>query len=239
MYELNPFRPARWLSHYKRIHDHRYCGGYKKSAFNHRTIESCGKWVRSVDKEAKHFFYRLNSNFHCSPCPMYYTGSTAHTHGDNSYMFIYSIINWTPPHYKWQRTYTRIAFHRYCTGYKKTSHGYRTVEACGKWVSQVDPEARYFFFREQSNWHCSPCPLHYTGHPTTGTAVDNNTRIFIYKINNWKQPTYEWSDKYVRRHIHRYCTGYKKTMTHTRTVAKCGEWVRNVDPNARYFFFRK
>jgi hypothetical protein len=56
---------------------------------------------------------------------------------------------------------------------------------------------------------------------------------------NWRAPTYEWSDKYIRRHIHRYCTGYKKTMTHTRTVSKCGEWVRNVDPNARYFFFRK
>jgi hypothetical protein len=122
---------------------------------------------------------------------MYYTGTTAHTHNDRSYMSIYRIINWKAANYKWRPHYKRIHIHRYCTGYKKTATNHRSVTNCANWVKSVDPEARYFFFREQSNWHCSPCPLYYKGN-TTYTAVDRNTRIHIYRIIAWKAPTFKW-----------------------------------------------
>jgi len=96
-------------------------------------------------------------------------------------MNIYRITNWSPPKYKWQPAYSRIHTHRYCTGYKKRAFNHRNVTNCANWVRSVDPEAKFFFFREQSNWHCSPCPLYYTG-TVTHTAVDNNTRIHIYRI---------------------------------------------------------
>jgi hypothetical protein len=121
---------------------------------------------------------------------MYYTGTTAHTVPDRSYMSIYRITNWSI-NYKWKANYKRIHIHRYCTGYKKTSTSHRTVSNCANWAKSVDPEAKYFFFREQSNWHCSPCPLYYNG-STANTAEDKNTRIMIYKINGWKAPNFKW-----------------------------------------------
>jgi len=109
----------------------------------------------------------------------------------NTRIHIYKIRNWRPPTYTWAPWYNRIQKHRYCQGYKKTSTGYRKVEDCGAWVKKVDPEARYFFFREQSNWHCSPCPLYYKG-DTRYTAVDTRTRIHIYSIKNFRGPAFKW-----------------------------------------------
>jgi hypothetical protein len=122
---------------------------------------------------------------------MYYTGSTTDTVNDRSYMNIYKIKNWRTVVYGGQNKYARIHIHRYCSGYKKTSHGFRDFNKCGDWVRKVDPEARFFFFRTQSNWHCSPCPLYYKG-DTKYTAVDRNTRIHIYRIIHWKPPTFKW-----------------------------------------------
>jgi hypothetical protein len=122
---------------------------------------------------------------------MWYTGTTADTRNDGSYMNIYKIRNWRSVTYGGQSQFNRIHIHRYCSGYKKTTHGYRNVQQCGNWVKKVDPEARFFFFRHQSNWHCSPCPLYYTG-STAYTAVDRNTRIHIYRITGWKRPTFGW-----------------------------------------------
>jgi hypothetical protein len=227
-----------WTRRWAYQQRNRYCGGYKKSAFNHRSIDACGRWVRSVDPEARYFMYRLTGNFHCSPCPMHYNGSTTRTHADNSVMNIYRIVGWRPPTYKWSTKYRRVAIHRYCTGYKKTTHSYRNVRDCAAWVSRTDKEAKWFFFRHQSNWHCSPCPHTYTGHPTTGTAFDKNTRIFIYRIIHWKAPTYVWQKWYRRVVRHRYCTGYRRTLYSFRTVQQCGNWVRQVEPSIRFFFFR-
>jgi hypothetical protein len=242
-----------WQKWYRRIARHRYCTGYRRTLYIFRTVQQCGnwvrqvdprvrwfffreqsnwhcspcpsryrghptqytavdnrtninifmirnmgnpgwmrRWVRSVDKEARYFMFRLTGNFHCSPCPMHYTGGTTRTHADNSVMHIYRITGWRSPKYRWHTTYRRIAIHRYCKGYRKKSHSYRNVVDCANWVRGQDKEARYFFFREQSNWHCSPCPHYYTGHPTTGTVFDKNTRIHIYRILNWKAPTYGW-----------------------------------------------
>jgi hypothetical protein len=122
---------------------------------------------------------------------MHYNGGTTRT-SSTAYFYIYRIVGWRAPRFKWHTTYRRISVHRYCTGYKKKTFSYRNVVDCANWVRRTDKEARYFFFREQSNWHCSPCPHHYTGHPTTGTAFDKNTRIHIYRILNWKAPTYKW-----------------------------------------------
>jgi len=107
-------------------------------------------------------------------------------------MHIYRIVGWTPPKYKWQTGYKRIATHRYCTKYTHRAYNHRSVSACANWVRRVDKEAKFFFFRMQSNWHCSPCKYPYNGHPTTGTTEDRNTRIFIFRIINWKAPTYVW-----------------------------------------------
>jgi len=100
----------------------------------------------------------------------------------------------------------------------------RTVEQCGEWARNVDPNARYFFFRRQSNWHCSPCPPSYRGHPTTGTAVDRNTRISIYQFSPWV--TAGWLRRWKVVQTNKYCRGYKKTSTSHRTIDACGKWVR-------------
>jgi FPC/CPF motif-containing protein YcgG len=205
-----------WSKDYKRIASFRYCSGYKKTATNHRTVEACANWVKKVDDEAKYFFFRHQSNWHCSPCPQSYTGHpTRGTAVDNNTrIFIYRIIGWKPP--SWMRDYKRVAMNRYCTGYKKSAFNHRSLTACANWVRKTDREARYFFFRHEGNYHCSPCPQSYTGHPTTGTGHQNS-----------------------RIHIHRYCTGYKKTATNHRNVTNCANWVKSVDPEARYFFFRE
>jgi hypothetical protein len=106
-------------------------------------------------------------------------GTTTKTHADGSYMGIYRNKGWKPVKYSWTPLYRRVAFKRYCTGYKKSAFNHRTVEACGAWVRSVDREARYFFFRDQSNWHCSPCPLNYDG-STARTAVDNSYQMYTY-----------------------------------------------------------
>jgi hypothetical protein len=225
-----------WRHIYRRVTHRRYCHGYKKSIYSHRTVENCGAWVRKVDPEARFFFFREQSNWHCSPCPLWYRGGNANTHAHNSRIYVYRILNWKRPSYTWWRWYRRIATHRYCSGYRKTATNHRTVEACGKWVRLIAPYARFFFFRHQSNWHCSPCPASYRGHPTSGTVVDKNTRIFIYGFRNWTRPV--WEKDYKRISNNRYCTGYKKSAFNHRSVVACANWVKGIDKEARWFFFR-
>jgi hypothetical protein len=80
---------------------------------------------------------------------------------------------------KWAPEYKRVAYNRYCSGYKKSAYNHRTVQACGAWVRSADKEARFFFFREEGNYHCGICPVTYTGHATTGTGRQAS-RIFTY-----------------------------------------------------------
>jgi FPC/CPF motif-containing protein YcgG len=215
----------------------RYCTGYKKSAFNHRTVEACGKWVKSVDDEARYFFFREEGNYHCSPCPPSYKGHpTTGTGHQNSRIYIYRILNWKPQ--AWTGKYNRVAMNRFCHGYKKSAFNHRNVTNCANWVRKVDREARYFFFRHEGNYHCSPCPQSYTGHPTRGTGKQNS-RIYIYKIIGWTRPTYAWAKWYKRVAFNRFCHGYKKSAMNHRSVIECGRWVRQVDREAKYFFFRE
>merc|ERR1711881_444056 len=149
-------------------------------------------WVRRVDKGARWFFFRHEGNYHCSPCPTSYKGDWKQgTSHQNSSIYIYEIIGWTAPRPDWEDKYKRVANNRYCTGYKKSAFNHRNVIACANWVRKIDVYARYFFFREEGNYHCSPCPRTYTGHPTTGTARQNS-RIYIYRIIGWRQPTWGW-----------------------------------------------
>jgi len=227
-----------WSKNYKRVANNRYCTGYKKSAFNHRSVVNCAKWVRQVDPDARYFFFREEGNYHCSPCPQSYKGhATSGTGHQNSRIYTYRILNWTAKVYSWSKNYKRVAMNRYCTGYKKSAFNHRTVTACAKWVGQVDREAKYFFFREEGNYHCSPCPQSYTGHPTTGTG-HQNSRIYTYKILNFSI-SYNWSKDYKRVAMNRYCTGYKKSAFNHRSVIACGNWVKSVNKNAQYFFFRE
>lgn len=135
-----------------------------------RSLDKCAAWARSQISDAKYFFFRKSGNWHCSPCPLNYDGTTTRTGVDNSYLmdtYEYKDYNVS---YKWAPYYSRTAYNRYCTGYKKSAFNHRTVNACGAWVKSVDVDARHFFFREEGNYHCSPCPDSYTGHATTGTG---------------------------------------------------------------------
>ena len=58
----------------------------------------------------------------------------------------------------------------------------RTVADCAAWSAKADPSAKHFFFREEGNYHCSPCPLSYKGHATQGTGYQNS-KIYTYDIN--------------------------------------------------------
>lgn len=59
--------------------------------------------------------------------------------------------------------WTIIVRGRYCTGYRKSIFSKRSPNQCMNWVRKVDPWARFFFFRSEGNYHCSPCPTRYTG----------------------------------------------------------------------------
>jgi hypothetical protein len=108
--------------------------------------------------------------------------------------------------------------------------GTRSVVACMNWVRRISPHSQYFFFRSEGNYHCSPCPYWYKGHPTTGTAYQNS-RIYIYMIVGWKfDETYGNRVRIVSRR--RYCTGYKKSNMGHRSVVACLNWVRRIMPEA-------
>jgi hypothetical protein len=97
-------------------------------------------------------------NYHCSPCPWTYKGHpTTGTGHQNSRIFIYRIVGW-----RFDETYGGkvriVARNRYCTGYRKSNMGTRSVIACMNWVQRIAPHARFFFFRSEGNYHCSPCP---------------------------------------------------------------------------------
>jgi hypothetical protein len=239
VYRILNWRPPAWTRDYKRITNRRYCTGYKKSAFNHRSVTACARWVRKVDGEARYFFFRHEGNYHCSPCPWTYKGHpTTGTAAQNSRIYVYRIIRWTRPTYTWSKWYRRVAFNRYCTGYTNNNFKLRKVEDCGRYIRQVNKEARFFFFREEGNYHCAACPKSYRGHRTTGTGYQKS-RIYTYRILNWRPPTYPWMKWYRRVALNRYCTGYKKSAFNHRSVINCGKWVRQVDPEARFFFFRE
>jgi hypothetical protein len=227
-----------WSKWYRRVALNRYCTGYKKSAFNHRSVENCGSWVKQVDPWARYFFFREQGNYHCSPCPQSYKGHpTSGTGYQNSKIYTYRILNWRRPVYPWEKWYKRVALNRYCTGYKKSAFNHRTVINCANWVKKVDPYARFFFFREQGNYHCSPCPRSYRG-GNAGTGYQNS-KIYTYRIIGWRQPTYPGQKDYPRIVLNRYCTGYKKSAFNHRSVIACANWVRSVDKWARFFFFRE
>jgi len=76
----------------KRVAWNRFCHNYKKSAFNHRSVEACMNWVKSVDRSARYFFFRQEGNYHCSPCPSTYNGGNAKTGVQNSHIYTYEII---------------------------------------------------------------------------------------------------------------------------------------------------
>jgi hypothetical protein len=230
-----------WNKKYKRIATHRYCTSYRKTNYKTRNVNACADWARLVDPYARYFFFREEGNYHCAPCPRTYTGHpTTGTGYQNSKIYTYRILHWRQPTGSWSKWYRRVAINRYCTGYKKPAFNHRTVENCGTWVRSTagDPYARYFFFREEGNYHCSPCPQTYRGHPTTGTGYQNS-RIYTYRILNWKRPVYPWEKWYRRVALNRYCTGYQKSAFNHRSVINCANWVRKVDPEARYFFFRE
>jgi hypothetical protein len=126
-----------------------------------RTVEKCAEWVRNVDPSARWFFFRRQSNWHCSPCPSSYRGSktTGTAEDRNTRISIYEFRPWRTA--GWLRIYNVIHTNYYCRGYKKSAFNHRTIDACGKWVQSVDPEAVFFMYRLNSNFHCSPCPMHF------------------------------------------------------------------------------
>jgi hypothetical protein len=155
-----------------------------------RTVAKCGEWVRNVDPNARFFFFRRQSNWHCSPCPPSYRGhpTTGTVQDKNTRISIYAIRPWRPA--GWLHKYTVVHHHKYCRGYKKSAFNHRTIDACGRWVRSVDKEARFFMYRLNSNFHCSPCPMYYTG--TTTHTVNDRSYMAIYRIKGWTPPSYGW-----------------------------------------------
>jgi len=202
-----------------------------------RSVIACMRWARKANPYVQYFFFRSEGNYHCSPCPATYRGHpTSGTGYQNSRIYIYRITGWRMPDQTYGGKVRVISRNRYCTGYKKSNMGHRSVLSCLRWVRQVAPHVQYFFFREEGNYHCSPCPWTYKGHPTSGTGYQNSL-IFIYRIVGWKfDETYGGKVQIVARH--RYCTGYKKSNMGHRNVLSCMRWVRSVAPHTRFFFFR-
>jgi hypothetical protein len=97
-------------------------------------------WVRRVAPHIRYFFFRQEGNYHCSPCPWHYKGSTSGTSADRSRIFIYMIVGW-----KFDESYGGrvkiVSRNRYCTGYRKSNMGTRSVVACMNWVRRIMPEA--------------------------------------------------------------------------------------------------
>jgi hypothetical protein len=114
----------------------------------------------------------------------------------------------------------------------------RSVIACLNWVAKVNPYVQYFFFRSEGNYHCSPCPASYRGHPTTGTA-SQRSRIYIYQIVGWSMPdqTYGGRVRVISRN--RLCNGYRKSAFNHRSVLACMAWVEKIAPHVKFFFFRE
>jgi hypothetical protein len=181
-----------------------------------RTVEKCAEWVRNVEPNARWFFFRRQSNWHCSPCPTSYRGHpTSGTAVDrNTRISIYQFSPWRTA--GWLRTYTRVHEYKYCRYYKKTSTSQRTIDACGRWVRSVDKEAKFFMFRLNSNFHCSPCPMYYKGDGQH--LVNDRSYMSIYRYNRFSAPHYNWRRHYQRVHVHRYCSGDKKTSHGYRNV---------------------
>jgi hypothetical protein len=225
-----------WGNRVRIVARNRYCTGYKKSNMKLRSVLACMAWVTSVEPWTRYFFFRMEGNYHCSPCPSHYLGHpTTGTGYQNSRIYTYEIIGW-----KFDETYGGkvkiVARNRYCTGYKKRNMGLRNVISCMNWVQSVVPQAKYFFFRSEGNYHCSPCWWTYKGHPTTGTSYQAS-RIYTYEITGHKfDETYGNKVRVTARN--RYCTGYKKSNYKTRSVEACLGWVRSISPWSRYFFFR-
>jgi hypothetical protein len=156
----------------------------------HTTVEKCAEWVRNVDPNARWFFFRRQSNWHCSPCPPSYRGhpTTGTVQDKNTRISIYQFNPWRTA--SWLKTYRVVLTNKYCRGYKKSLFSHRTIHACGQWVRRVDPEAKYFMYRLNSNFHCSPCPMYYTG--STANTVNDGSYMNIYQITNWRAGQYKW-----------------------------------------------
>jgi hypothetical protein len=183
------------------------------------------------DPGATHFFFREEGNYHCAACPRSYKGHpTAGTGHQRS-----KIYTWALP--KGFNGATRVAWNRYCTGYKKSDFKKRTVEQCLAWVRSVDPSAKHFFFRSEGNYHCSPCPSSYAG-SNTGTGVQNS-HIYTYAIGEVSSASGD-SDQAPTKVAHnRFCHNYKNNKMDCRSVDCCMNHVKRVDSGATHFFFRE
>ena len=67
------------------IHTNKYCAGYTQHILDtKKTVEDCLNWVKNADPTAGYFFWRPDGNYHCSPCPPAYGGTTAGLSGSDT-----------------------------------------------------------------------------------------------------------------------------------------------------------
>jgi len=130
--------------------------------------------VKKSDPSATHFFFREEGNYHCASCPSSYKGHPTTGTGHQRSKINTWVIG------KKFKGAKRVAYNRYCTNYKKSAMNHRTVEKCMAWVQKVDPSAKHFFFRQEGNYHCSPCPSSYSG--TNARTGVQNSQIYTYEI---------------------------------------------------------
>jgi hypothetical protein len=97
-----------WKRKYQVVQRNKYCRFYTLSKYKPNggyTLDSCANYIRQKNPELQYFGFRLNSNWWCHGCKMFYKGE-----GDSkmtvnesvsTYGHIYRIIHWKPPTYKW------------------------------------------------------------------------------------------------------------------------------------------
>jgi len=89
-------------------------------------------------------------------------------------------------------------------------------------IQRTSPEAKYFFWREEGNHHCSACPSSFTGHPTNGSrSQTNHGKIKIHEIVcDMEEDCNEGAEKCSGTK----CAGYRGTQAKTTSGRTCQAW---------------
>ena len=77
----------------------------------------------------------------------------------------------------------KVLSNRFCNHHGQSTYIYRQLQDCYEWVKEVSPQSRFFLFREEGNFECSPCDESYRGSQFDTTYQD--ARINIYQITNF------------------------------------------------------
>jgi hypothetical protein len=187
----------------------RYCSAHKNSKVNVPNLNDCLAHVRRTDPNALHFMYKGEGNRHCASCQSSYKGGNSATRTGKGFNAYY-----VPKTFSGAK---RVAYNRYCVGYKKSAFNHRSVTACMNWVKSVDGSAKHFFFRHEGNYHCSPCPSSYVG--TDARTGFQNSNIYTYAILSGNK-----TESSLEKCSGKKCSGYRGKQNQTKSGKTCQRW---------------